>query len=187
MLQKGVGCNTTVRTSGDTSFDVDKSCVNSSASRYQLCQKLCQPPLPQLGALCQPLPQPPFPQLGALCQPPLPQPPLWKPPLPQLCQPPLPQPPFRQPNPPLSHAAMRTSGSPSRFFWARAFISETPLRISRRRSATADMRSGELFRSCGSGSECTDASAEEMPSTPAGRSIASAFLVLRRIFILSLP
>jgi len=157
---------------GFPSGGFDKLRTNSPPD-YQLCQKLCQlcqPPLPQLGALCQPFPQPPFPQ------PPLPQ-------LCQLCQPPLcqPQPPLRQPNPPLIHSASRTPKSGFGFFCAMAFISETPARISRSRSATTDADSEAFVRS--GGSACVNARAEEIPSTPAGRSIASALLVVRRTAI----
>src|SRR5271163_1336980 len=94
---------------------------------YQLCQKLCQPPLPQ-----PPLPQP------ALCQPPLPQPPLCQPPLPQppLRQPPLPQPGCQRPQPPLPHQAGVAFASPSGSKLAEPVTPETPVRIVCRRVDT---------------------------------------------------
>src|SRR5271170_5491971 len=95
---------------------------------YQLCQKLCQPPLPQ-PALCQPpLPQPPLPQ-PPLRQPPLPQPPL--------CQPPLPQPKCQRPQPPFHHQAGVALASPCGSKLLEPFISETPARIACRRLDTA--------------------------------------------------
>src|ERR1700754_1069093 len=129
------------------------------AKIYQLCQKLCQPPLPQLGALCQPplpqLCQPPLPQLGALCQPPLPQPPLF--------QPPLPQPPLRQPTPPpkLSHSATMSVGSEG---LAGSVIAETALRILVSRSAI-EWALGPGFATAGSTIACVVASADEIPRT----------------------
>src|SRR5215217_617582 len=98
MLQKAVGCSTTMPISGRATRSGGGALRGSPVmGGYQLCQPLPQPPL------CQPLPQPP------LCQP-LPQPPLCQPPL---CQP---QPPLRQPFPHQSSClsgSSATNGSPS--------------------------------------------------------------------------
>src|SRR5580658_1980364 len=121
MLQKGVGCTTTMSTIGAGSRGEARVGIRLSALlfAYQLCQKLCQP----------------------LCQPPLPQPPLPQPPLPQLCQPPLPQPPLRQPRcqrpqPPLPHQAGSALAPPSAGSLAEPVISEIPIRISCKRVDT---------------------------------------------------
>src|SRR5271156_541304 len=123
---------------------------------YQLCQKLCQ--------LCQPLCQ--------LCQPPFLQPPFPQPPL-RHPQPPFPQPKFGH-SP--SSAASETEPCPSL-----NATSETPARISLRRSATLAM--GALsFRLAEAASDWTVASSVEIPRTPAGSNTASAcFIRLRTV------
>src|SRR6202007_1735542 len=105
---------------------------------YQLCQKLCQ--------LCQPLCQ--------LCQPPFPQPPFLQPPF---LQPPLPQPPLRHPQPPFPHPfghAPSSSPSAEEPCCSLNATSETPARISLRRSATLTMGASS-FRFTAEASDCT--------------------------------
>src|SRR5271168_3874477 len=112
---------------------------------YQLCQKLCQPPLPQ----------------PALCQPPFPQPPL--------CQPPLPQP--RRPQPAFPHQAGVALASPCGSKLFEPVRSETPARIACRRVDTASPEVGcetELGLDTASASVETSASRTDAPNAPAG-------------------
>src|SRR5271168_3801827 len=162
MLQNGVGCTTTVSITGSASIKDGSVDIRLSTASirfdYQLCQKWCQPPLPQ-PPLCQPpLPQPP------LCQPPLPQPPL--------CQPPLRQPRRQRPQPPLPHQVGVACAPLSVGSLAEPVISETPLRIVCKRVDTDSPEAGcEVVFWLDTASASLDASANstDAPNAPAGR------------------